>query len=469
MDSLVSALRLGTEVRGWVERLYALDLTHKKGSSDFSQDRARLGKLHPLLVWALGVWDALVPELVQERTSNSVDVGYGVADLAGAMNQLFGHLSALTQLRGSHDSSAIFKNTVRSIEFVLVGDTPPLEHPYEHLEPRKIETGLVGALNRAAGSCDEEKLNILEDLMRDNKLVRRAWHTFKHEVSVEEVARSFKDPTLFFGAGWVYAVTANMTSLEEEELEEGTTEKRFPALTHLPVTTSDNATSLPQETPKVGVLAAHHHLLSLETDLDLCSHNGPLPPLSAAFMKQKRYYEAHKEELQARYPDLWICIDGEAVVQDAPTQRELAAKLDQGEPRPDSFMVPTWNRSMPFIGEVQVVWLPRSSRLSARVQIQDDHGLWRVIPVKLDTGAELTTITPLIVETLGLRKISSMPINVASGHEVYAEVYKAELMFDGVSHPIYPPVMARALLGMDVLQRYTVFLGRTDRTCHALG
>lgn len=124
---------------------------------------------------------------------------------------------------------------------------------------------------------------------------------------------------------------------------------------------------------------------------------------------------------------------------------------------------------MPFIGEVQVQWLPPRNQLSAEVQVQSGQGGWIAFPVKLNTGASLTTITPYIVKELGLRHISNMSIGVASGHMVDVPMYKAELRFDGVTHTIYPPTMARALLGMDVLRSYTVFLGGSERTCHARG
>jgi len=76
-------------------------------------------------------------------------------------------------------------------------------------------------------------------------------------------------------------------------------------------------------------------------------------PPHAEFLKQKQYYEAHKQELIERLPGQWICIDNEEVVESAPTQRQLVARLLESGPRPHSLMVCAEpNDGTVFVGSV---------------------------------------------------------------------------------------------------------------------
>ncbi|QBZ80706.1 hypothetical protein pclt_cds_108 [Pandoravirus celtis] len=78
---------------------------------------------------------------------------------------------------------------------------------------------------------------------------------------------------------------------------------------------------------------------ALEQELHIIRHQGPLPDPSPQFKRQVEYYEAHKQELMERLPGQWICIDDERVVESAPTEDQLVARLLENGPRPQSLMV----------------------------------------------------------------------------------------------------------------------------------
>lgn len=57
------------------------------------------------------------------------------------------------------------------------------------------------------------------------------------------------------------------------------------------------------------------------------------------FERQRQYYEAHKRKLIERFTGHWICIDNEEVVESAPAEDQLFARLAETAPRPDSLVV----------------------------------------------------------------------------------------------------------------------------------
>lgn len=209
---LKSTLQLGTEVGGWVKSLYTYAAHVHEGHA-----HAQLGKLHPLLMWALSVWDTSVQQqLIQGKSFNQV---------RDAMCQLFRHLSALHQLQGSHPSSSVFKMTIKSIKFILVGDTPPLSTKYTG-EPRKIKSSLIGALNQAVAAHHElltEPLLTLNDQMRDDTLTQAAsiFQISSVKVAVADTAHlqvdkaavASIDNVTLFSAEWVDAVTVHLQDI----------------------------------------------------------------------------------------------------------------------------------------------------------------------------------------------------------------------------------------------------------------
>ena len=57
------------------------------------------------------------------------------------------------------------------------------------------------------------------------------------------------------------------------------------------------------------------------------------------FEENRKYVEAHSEELTARYPDEWICVAGRRVVSHADSPEEAVRLFDEsGEPRGGMFM-----------------------------------------------------------------------------------------------------------------------------------